>query len=235
MISVRGIHKHFPGGREVLRGLDFDVQDGEVVALMGANGAGKSTLFGILSTLDRDFEGEAFIGGVSVREDPLEIRRHLGYVPGRFSLYEDLSVQENMDFFAQAYGVGAHDIPSQLWESLIPFRNARAGTLSGGMKQKLAFCCARVHHPDVLLLDEPTVGVDPVSRYELWNEILSLRQEKACVLVSTHYLDEAERADRILFLHQGRQLLYDTPEHILAQYGQPSLEEVFIQTLKETP
>ena len=201
--------------------VSFTVGDGETVALMGENGAGKSTLFDILATLDRHFEGEAVVGGMDVRQNPAAARARIGYVPGRFSLYGDLSVQENLDFFAMAYSCdpsGIEHLSPYLWKSLENFRDYRADALSGGMKQKLAICCAMVHNPSVLLLDEPTVGVDPVSRAEMWKEVAELRKTGVSVLVSTHYLDEAAAADRILFLHEGRRLLFGTPSEILRSY-----------------
>lgn len=221
MIETRAINKSF-GAHHVLKDVSFRVEDGEVVALMGANGAGKSTLFDILATIDRDFEGEVEVAGYDVRRSPVEARGRIGYVPGRFSLYGDLSVSENLEFFAEAYGCSAGDIEAMspfLWNSLKAFGDYRADTLSGGMKQKLAICCALVHNPGVLLMDEPTVGVDPVSRYDMWKEIGELRRNGVSVLVSTHYLDEAGLADRILFLHHGEILLYDTPDRIKASYG----------------
>ena len=220
MIEAEGIRKHF-GSHQVLKGVSFRVEDGQIVALMGANGAGKSTLFDILATIDPDFEGTAAVGGFDVRTRPREARSCIGYVPGRFSLYGDLSVAENLEFFAGAYGCRPEDIESlspYLWRSLADFSHFRADTLSGGMKQKLSICCALVHDPSVLLLDEPTVGVDPVSRHDMWEEIGALRDQGVSVLVSTHYLDEAGLADRILFLHEGEILLFDSPEHIIRSY-----------------
>lgn len=221
MIEAEGIRKRF-GSHQVLKGVSFRVEDGQIVALMGANGAGKSTLFDILATIDSHFEGKATVGGFDVRSRPRDARAHIGYVPGRFSLYGDLSVMENLEFFAGAYGCRAGDIEALspcLWKSLEGFTHFRADTLSGGMKQKLAICCALVHNPSVLLLDEPTVGVDPVSRYDMWKEIGALRDKGVSVLVSTHYLDEAGLADRILFLHEGEILLFDSPERIIQSYS----------------
>ena len=220
MIKAEGIRRRF-GSHQVLKGVSFRVEDGQIVALMGANGAGKSTLFDILATIDPHFEGKATVGGFDVRSRPRDARAQIGYVPGRFSLYGDLSVMENLEFFAGAYGCRAGDIEALspcLWKSLEGFTHFRADTLSGGMKQKLAICCALVHNPSVLLLDEPTVGVDPVSRHDMWKEIGALRDKGVSVLVSTHYLDEAGLADRILFLHEGEVLLSDSPERIIRSY-----------------
>ncbi|MCR4860169.1 MAG: ABC transporter ATP-binding protein [Bacteroidales bacterium] len=221
MIATEAIRKHY-GAHRALDDVTFRVEDGEIVALMGANGAGKSTLFDILATIDPDFEGNAIVAGFDVRRSPVEARSRIGYVPGRFSLYGDLSVGENLRFFAGAYGCREKDIESLspcLWGGLKAFSHFRADTLSGGMKQKLSICCALVHNPSVLLLDEPTVGVDPVSRHDMWEEIGALRDKGVSVLVSTHYLDEASRADKILFLHQGRTLLFDSPDRIVRSYG----------------
>lgn len=221
MIASEAISKRF-GLQQALREVSFRVEDGEIVALMGANGAGKSTLFDILATIDPDFEGNATVAGFDVRRSPVEARSRIGYVPGRFSLYGDLSVAENLAFFAGAYGCRAEDIgrfSPFLWRSIADFSDYRADTLSGGMKQKLSICCALVHNPAVLLLDEPTVGVDPVSRHDMWEEIGALRRQGVSVLVSTHYLDEAALADKILFLHQGETLLFDSPESIVRSYA----------------
>ena len=220
MIAAEGIRKHF-GSTHALKGVSFRVEDGQIVALMGANGAGKSTLFDILATVDPDFEGEAQVAGFDIRTRPKDARARIGYVPGRFSLYGDLSVAENLEFFAGAYGCRPEDINTLspfLWKSLEDFSHFRADTLSGGMKQKLSICCALVHNPSVLLLDEPTVGVDPVSRHDMWEEIGALRDTGVSVLVSTHYLDEAGQADKIIFLHEGEILLFDSPERIIQSY-----------------
>lgn len=206
MILAEHISKSF-GAHQVLQDVCFQVKDGEIVALLGANGAGKSTLFDILSTVDPDFSGKAEIDGWNVRKEKMQVRERIGYVPGRFSLYNDLTVAENLAFFASAYGCrpeGIEELSPWLWDSLKPFSKIRAGHLSGGMKQKLAICCAMVHRPGVLLLDEPTVGIDPVSRHDMWKEISALKAQGVSVLVSTHYLDEAEASDHILFLREGK-------------------------------
>ena len=220
MIRAGHIGRSF-GRTRALDDVSFSVAKGEIVALMGANGAGKSTLFDIISTVDPEFQGEVSVAGISVRENPSGVRKCIGYVPGRFSLYPDLTVGENLEFFATAYGCSPDAIEAispQLWRGLKPFIDLRAGNLSGGMKQKLAICCAMVHNPSVLLLDEPTVGVDPVSRHDVWEELASLRSKGVAILISTHYLDEAIVADKILFLHQGRVLLFDSPADMLSAY-----------------
>lgn len=245
MIEVRGINKWF-GKRQVLQDVDFRVEPGEITALMGANGAGKSTLFDILATVDPFFEGEALVAGYDVKHQVPEVRASLGYVPGRFSLYADLTVRENLDFFARAYDASPdaiRDIAPDLWSGLAPFTELRAGNLSGGMKQKLTICCAMVHRPKVLLLDEPTLGVDPQSRHDVWDALHALRKAGVAILISTHYIDEAAWAQKVLLLHEGRILLWGSPESVMASYekvqlkgpvrrtGERTLEDIFIHVL----
>lgn len=245
MIEVRGINKFF-GKHQALHDVDFRVEPGEIVALMGANGAGKSTLFDILATVDPFFSGEAIVAGFDVRRQVADVRARLGYVPGRFSLYGDLTVQENLEFFARAYGSSPdaiRDIAPELWESLAPFTDLRAGNMSGGMKQKLTICCALVHHPAVLLLDEPTLGVDPQSRHDVWDALFKLGKKGVSILISTHYIDEAAWADKILLLHEGRKLIWGSPASVMASYenvtlkgpvrrsGARTLEDIFIHVL----
>lgn len=201
-ITVRNLCKRF-GRTEVLRGLNLEVEQGEIVALMGANGAGKTTLFRILSTLDPRFEGDVSIGGYDIRKAPEPVREMMGYVPSRAPLYDDLSVAENLAFFAGAYGCQPDAITAlspHIWPGLAPFAGRRAGTLSGGMRQKLAFCCSVVHNPRVLLLDELTTGIDPEARKEVWLELKDFQRRGGTILISTHYLDDAESADRVLTL-----------------------------------
>lgn len=220
MIGVRHISKSY-GSRRVLRDLNFTVKRGEIICLMGANGAGKSTLFNIIATLDGRYEGVVEVCGVDIRSNIRQVRRGIGYVPSRFSLYEDLTVGENFSFFAAAYGCDPSEArrraPS-LWYHLEPFSDKQAKYLSGGMKQKLAVCCALAHCPQLLLLDEPTTGIDPFSRNLLWEELRSLRRSGMTILISTHYLEEAAIADRVLFIHEGRQLMLGTPQEIVEAY-----------------
>jgi ABC-2 type transport system ATP-binding protein len=220
MICLKNISKSY-GCHQVLHGLNFRVLPGELLGIMGANGAGKSTLFQLLTTLDDVYEGEIRMKGLELRRHRQILRQIIGYVPGHFSLYGDLTVAENLAFFARAYGCGTENLsrfcPS-LWAKLEPFSGFRARHLSGGIRQKLSVCCALIHSPELLLLDEPTTGIDPLSRHELWQELLALKSAGTTVLVSTHYLDEADQADRVLFLHEGRQLMLDSPSQILAAY-----------------
>jgi ABC-type multidrug transport system ATPase subunit len=220
MIEATHISRHF-GRFEALKEISFFVPRGEILGIMGANGAGKSTLFNILVTLDDIFGGELRILGQDARTDQVSIRQKIGYVPGKFSLYGDLTVSENLSFFASVYGCRADSVYrncSSLWKSLEPFSRLQARYLSGGMKQKLSVCCALVHSPEILFLDEPTTGIDPLSRHELWQELNHLKAGGTTILVSTHYLEEAFLTDRILLLHNGTQLALDTPGKMISEY-----------------
>jgi ABC-2 type transport system ATP-binding protein len=225
MIEANHISKFFDD-QQVLRDLNFSVSEGEILGVMGANGAGKSTLFNILASLDDAFDGDIRICGMELRKNKRRIREKIGYVPGRFSLYSDLTVSENLSFFASAYGCDVNEISRHcpvLWQSLQPFSRLQSRFLSGGMKQKLAVCCALVHSPQLLLLDEPTTGIDPLSRHVLWQELKSLQSKGTTILISTHYLEEAAIADRVLFMHEGQQLMLDLPKNILVGYGKTLL------------
>lgn len=229
MIEATHISKCFRKSK-VLDDVNLSVGKGEIVCLMGSNGAGKSTLLDILATLDGSFDGEVRLMGLDSRKYQKEIRGKIGYVPGRFSLYEDLSVAENLSFFASVYGVSTRTINQQcpaLWNDLQPFAGMRTQYLSGGMQQKLSVCCALVHEPLILLLDEPTTGIDIPSRKELWNELIYMKKQGMTVLVSTHYSDEARMADRILFLHHG--VLYPA---IDTEQGNIDPEAIFVNYLR---
>ncbi len=218
MIEAHHISKRF-GQTKALQDVSFSLPKGEILAIMGANGAGKSTLFDILATLDTRFEGELHMMGLDVRSGQRAIRQNSGYLPGRFSLYADLTVQENLDFFASVYARSVtHIYGHPIWEGLRPFANRPAGLLSGGMKQKLSLCCALVHQPGLLFLDEPTTGIDPRSRHELWQALQSLQASGTTIIASTHYLDELLYTNHILFLHNGLQLAFDTPAGLLAGF-----------------
>ena len=235
MIEVSHISKRFRD-HQVLNDLNFSVSEGEILGIMGANGAGKSTLFNILASLDPNFEGDVYVHGMDLRKNKLLIREKIGYVPGQFSLYNDLTVMENLSFFASAYGCDANEIKHicpVLWQSLESFSHFQLRHLSGGMKQKLAVSCALVHAPQLILLDEPTTGIDPLSRHELWQELKSLQRRGTTILISTHYLEEAGIADRVLFIHEGQQLMLDLPQNILAAYGKSlfSLNNCKVQRL----
>jgi ABC-2 type transport system ATP-binding protein len=221
LIHVAGLGKRF-GAVEAVDALGFDVAAGEIFGLVGPDGAGKTTTLRMLAgVMDAD-AGEARIDGVDVMREPEQAKLHSSYMPQRFGLYEDLTVDENIRFYADLFDVAPaareHDAGRLLHASgMERFRGRLAGQLSGGMKQKLGLCCALIHTPKVLLLDEPTTGVDPVSRREFWAILYDLRAEGVAIVISTAYLDEAERCDRLGLLHEGRMILSDTPQALKAR------------------
>lgn len=220
MIEVRNISKTH-GRVKALDDVSFSVSKGEVFGLIGPDGAGKTSLFRILCTLLLPDAGEAKVAGYDVVKQMKEIRHIVGYMPGRFSLYQDLTVEENMKFFATLFGTTVeegYDSIRAIYSQIERFRKRKAGALSGGMKQKLALSCALVHQPQVLFLDEPTTGVDPVSRKEFWDMLAMLRQRDITILASTPYLDEVHRCDRVAFLNEGKVQGIDTPENILDKF-----------------
>lgn len=206
---------------EALKNINFDVECGEIFGIIGPDGAGKTTLFRILTTLILANEGTALVDGFNVVGDYREIRKRVGYMPGRFSLYQDLTVEENLNFFATVFNTTIeenYDLVKDIYQQIEPFKNRRAGKLSGGMKQKLALSCALIHKPSVLFLDEPTTGVDPVSRKEFWGMLKNLKAQGITILVSTPYMDEASLCDRIALIQNGEFLTIDTPKNIVSQY-----------------
>jgi len=210
------------GKTEALKGLNFDVRRGEIFGIIGPDGAGKTTLFRILTTLILADSGTASVDGFDVVKDYKEIRKRVGYMPGRFSLYQDLTVEENLNFFATVFNTTIeenYELVKDIYQQIEPFKKRRAGKLSGGMKQKLALSCALIHKPSVLFLDEPTTGVDPVSRKEFWGMLKKLKEQGITILVSTPYMDEASLCDRIALIQNGRFLKIDTPKDIVSQYG----------------
>jgi ABC-type multidrug transport system ATPase subunit len=219
-IEAHTLEKSY-GSVKALKGVSFDVGKGEIFGLIGPDGAGKTSIFRILSTLILPDSGSASVLGLDTVRNYKDIRTRIGYMPGRFSLYPDLSVKENLDFFANIFGVTLeenYDLVAPIYRQIEPFRERRAGKLSGGMKQKLALCCALIHKPEVLLLDEPTTGVDAVSRVEFWEMLLSLKEAGISILASTPYMDEAARCDRIAFMTEGRILETCTPPADLENY-----------------
>lgn len=219
-IEVTTVSKHY-GTCQALDRISLDIQRGEIYGLIGPDGAGKTTLFRILVTLLLPDSGSARVEGLDVVKDFMAIRQHIGYMPGRFSLYQDLTVAENLDFFATMFGTTVaenYGNIEEIYAQIEPFRDRRAGKLSGGMKQKLALCCALVHRPSVLFLDEPTTGVDAVSRKDFWNMLYRIRESGVTILVSTPYMDEASLCDRISLLQKGRIIETGTPASIVAQY-----------------
>jgi ABC-type multidrug transport system ATPase subunit len=202
-------------------GISFNVSRGEIFGLIGPDGAGKTTIFRILTTLILPDSGSASVDGFDIVDEYKSIRNRVGYMPGRFSLYQDLTVEENLNFFATVFNTTIeenYDLVKDIYQQIEPFKNRRAGKLSGGMKQKLALCCALIHKPSVLFLDEPTTGVDPVSRKEFWGMLKKLKAQGITILVSTPYMDEAGLCDRIALIQNGRFLEIETPEKIISQY-----------------
>lgn len=209
------------GAVQALNEVSLSVEPGEIYGLIGPDGAGKTTLFRILVTLLVPDRGSARIEGYDVVRDYRTIRSRIGYMPGRFSLYQDLTVAENLDFFATMFGTSVaenYENIREIYAQIEPFRDRRAGKLSGGMKQKLALCCALVHRPTVLFLDEPTTGVDAVSRKDFWNMLYRIRNAGVTMLVSTPYMDEASLCDRISLIQKGRIIETGTPAGIVAKY-----------------
>ena len=219
-INIHNLSKSY-GDTRAVQHLSLEVKKGELFGLIGPDGAGKTTVFRMLTTLLLPDEGTASIEGWDIVKDYKEIRKHVGYMPGRFSLYQDLTVEENLTFFATVFGTTIsenYDLIKDIYEQIKPFSNRRAGKLSGGMKQKLALCCALIHKPKVLLLDEPTTGVDVVSRKEFWQMLARLKAQGISILVSTPYMDEASLCDRIALIQSGKVLSTSTPSQIIAQY-----------------
>jgi ABC-2 type transport system ATP-binding protein len=222
-IEAESITKTF-GATVALDKVSFAVEKGELFGFIGPDGAGKTTLFRILVSLLVPDAGRASVLGLNVARDYRVLRRRVGYMAGRFSLYPDLSVHENLTFFAAVFGTTIEREYEQIkpiYVQLEPFKNRRAAALSGGMKQKLALCCALVHRPDILFLDEPTTGVDAVSRREFWDLLGRLKHGGLTTVVSTPYMDEATRCDRIALIHRGRLLAVDTPVAITSAFDKP--------------
>jgi ABC-2 type transport system ATP-binding protein len=218
-VAVHGLSKSYASGKvQALKEVSLQVNAGELFGLIGPDGAGKTSLFRILTTLLLPDAGEAQVLGLDVVKEYKEIRRRVGYMPGKFSLYADLTVEENLMFFASVFGTTIHenmDLVRDIYSQIEPFKDRRAGKLSGGMKQKLALCCALIHKPEVLFLDEPTTGVDAVSRTEFWNMLGRLKQQGITILVSTPYMDEATRCDRIALIQKGMIMDVDTPNGLM--------------------
>jgi ABC-type multidrug transport system ATPase subunit len=220
MVEFHHVYKSYDG-EPAIKDISFTVGKGELFGLIGPDGAGKSTIFRILTTVLLPDSGYVLFDGHDVVEDYKYVRRNVGYMPGRFSLYQDLSVRENLEFFATIFNTTIeenYDLIKDIYEQLEPFENRRAGDLSGGMKQKLALSCALIHKPKVLVLDEPTFGVDAVSRKEFWDMLKSLKEKGVTILVSTPYMDEAELCDRVALIQKGDILGIDTPEGIISQF-----------------
>jgi ABC-2 type transport system ATP-binding protein len=221
-IIVNKVRKTY--GKEQLTAVDdvsFQVNKGEIFGLIGPDGAGKTSIFRMLTTLLLPERGTATVDGFDVVKDYRQIRKTVGYMPGKFSLYPDLTVAENLSFFAAVFGTSIQEnyhLIESIYVQIEPFKDRRAGKLSGGMKQKLALCCALIHKPTVLFLDEPTTGVDPVSRKEFWEMLKRLKAQDITILVSTPYMDEAALCDRIALIQNGKILSINSPEEMIKQY-----------------
>jgi ABC-2 type transport system ATP-binding protein len=227
-IKTSGLTKSFADNLAVDT-LDLEIQRGELFGLVGPDGAGKTTIMRLLSAILRPTSGDAWIAGHSIHGEEERIKEKIGYMSQRFGLYEDLTVMENINFYADLYGVPLAERPSRYerllgFSNLTPFTKRLAGDLSGGMKQKLGLSCALVHTPEVLLLDEPTGGVDPVSRRDFWRILYDLLKERVTIFVSTAYLDEAERCTKIALIHKGKVLMTDEPSGIKRVLGVPMIE-----------
>ena len=222
IIEINNLSKSY-GKTKALDNVSFNVERGELFGLIGPDGAGKTTLFRLLTTLLTPDEGSATVDGRDIVKDYLNIRSAVGYMPGRFSLYPDLTVEENLEFFAALFGVPvkeSYDLIAPIYRQIEPFRKRRAGKLSGGMKQKLALSCALIHRPNVLFLDEPTTGVDAVSRREFWDMLSQLKTQGITILVSTPYMDEASRCDRIALCNEGHILGVNTPQNFVHDFNE---------------
>lgn len=220
-IDIQGVTKRY-GRLTALDKVTFSVPEGSMFGLIGPDGAGKTTLYQILTTLLAPDEGTATVAGLDVVKDYRKLRTKIGYMPEKFSLYQDLTVNENLQFFASLFGVGVDEnfeLIAPVFSQLKKFPDRMAGALSGGMKQKLALCCALIHSPRILLLDEPTTGVDAVSRSEFWDMLATLRERGITILVSTSYMDEAERCEQIALINKGRILDVDTPGKLADTLG----------------
>lgn len=220
-IQASNITKHY-GGKTALNDISFDIAKGELFGFIGPDGAGKTTLFRIITTLLIPGSGSMTVEGLDTVKDYIKLRNILGYMPGRFSLYQDLTVEENLRFFAGIFKTtpeANYDLVKDIYSQIEPFKDRKAGKLSGGMKQKLALSCALIHKPEVLVLDEPTTGVDAVSRIEFWEMLARLRESGITIVVSTPYMDEASRCDRVALIQNGKIMSIDTPEAIRTNYG----------------
>jgi ABC-type multidrug transport system ATPase subunit len=222
-IRVESVSKSY-GETKAVNNISLTVEKGELYGLIGPDGAGKTTLFRMLTSLLVPDSGKAEVEGFDIVNDYKNLRRILGYMPGRFSLYHDLTVEENLAFFATIFGTTIkdnYDLIRDIYIQIEPFKNRKAGKLSGGMKQKLALSCALIHKPEVLFLDEPTTGVDAVSRKEFWEMLKTLQKKGITIMVSTPYMDEAALCDHVALIQKGNILSIDTPEKIRSQYKFP--------------
>ncbi|MFN0178523.1 MAG: ABC transporter ATP-binding protein [Gemmatimonadales bacterium] len=232
-VQAAGLRKAF-GEMVAVAGLDLEVRRGEIFGLLGPNGSGKTTTIRMLTGLLEPTAGTAIVAGIDVVAAPEKVRERIGYMSQRFGFYEDLTIDENIRFYGGVYGLTAKErrvrIPEQLARYRLDERKHQlAGTLSGGWKQRLALACATVHHPALVFLDEPTAGVDPASRQLFWKLIREHAAEGTTIIVTTHYMDEAERCDRLGFLSRGHLIGLGTPQEVVDRFGLPSIEAVFVE------
>lgn len=221
MIVINQITKKYKK-HTALDSVSFQIEDGELFGVIGPDGAGKTTLFRIITSLVLPSSGSVMVNGFDVVKDYREIRKITGYMPGRFSLYQDLTVEENLQFYATVFGTSLdenYDFIKDIYSHIEPFKNRLAGKLSGGMKQKLALSCALIHRPQLLVLDEPTTGVDAVSRKEFWDMLKKIQKDGISILVSTPYMDEARMCDRVAFMDNAKVLALNTPEELIKGYS----------------
>ncbi|HJX31918.1 MAG TPA: ABC transporter ATP-binding protein [Thermodesulfobacteriota bacterium] len=235
MIDVESLSLRF-GPIEAVSDVSFRVRKGEIFGLVGSDGAGKSSLLRVAATLIKPSSGRILIDGLDVVIQKRAVKSKIGYMPQRFGLYQDLTVEENFDFFMDIFGLTGHERTERKerylgFSNLLPFLNRVVGNLSGGMKQKLGLACVLVHEPEVLILDEPTNGVDPVSRQDFWGMLTQMREAGKTILISTAYLDEGEKCDRLALMHRAKFLAIATPEEMQAQF--PSLEQAMIHKIQD--
>ena len=231
-VETRGLRKAF-GSLVAVEGLDLSIARGEVFGMLGPNGSGKTTTIRMLCGLLQPSAGTARVVGFEVTTHSEAIRQRIGYMSQRYGLYDDLTVEENLRFYATVYGLHGRERTERLQahladHGLVAHRRQLAGTLSGGWKQRLALACATAHRPEMLFLDEPTAGVDPAARRKFWETIYELAARGTTILVTTHYMDEAARCQRLAFLSRGHLIGVGTPEEITRQFNQPTIEDVFI-------